>query len=221
LSRCVGKFPHGLENAVEEAQTKPYCQQKSQQVGAYRQGGLQQKGTAVIPQAGADEDVADGRVVEPDRLKNCGRWREQTETWQVFALAFGGGRRVTGLRREEVSLLAGISVEYYVRLERGNAAGISESVLDGIGRALQLDHAEHEHLRDLVRAANHGGRAPGRRSPVRPQRISARTQRLLDAMTEVPAMTPFGLSDSPVGREPLVRLQTAVLLTGAALSVAM
>jgi transcriptional regulator with XRE-family HTH domain len=108
---------------------------------------------------------------------------------------FGGRRRVPGLRREEVSLLAGISVEYYVRLERGNAGGISESVLDGISRALQLDHAEHEHLRDLVRAANDGGRAPGRRAPVRPQRISAGTQRLLDAMTEVPAIVQNGRMD--------------------------
>jgi transcriptional regulator with XRE-family HTH domain len=108
---------------------------------------------------------------------------------------FGGRRRVTGLRREEVSLLAGISVEYYVRLERGNAAGISDSVLDGISRALQLDHAEHEHLRDLVRAATHGGRAPGRRAPARPQRISAGTQRLLDAMTAVPAIVQNGRMD--------------------------
>jgi transcriptional regulator with XRE-family HTH domain len=101
---------------------------------------------------------------------------------------FGGRRRVQGLRREEVSLLAGISVEYYVRLERGNASGISESVLDGVSRALQLDHAEHEHLRALVRAANDGAMAPTRRSPTRPQRIGPGTQRLLDAMTGVPAI---------------------------------
>jgi transcriptional regulator with XRE-family HTH domain len=49
---------------------------------------------------------------------------------------FGGRRRVPGLRREEVALLAGMSVEYYVRLERGNAAGVSEAVLEGISRAL-------------------------------------------------------------------------------------
>jgi transcriptional regulator with XRE-family HTH domain len=52
---------------------------------------------------------------------------------------FGGRRRVAALRREEVALIAGISVEYYTRLERGNATGMSESVLDGVGRALQLN----------------------------------------------------------------------------------
>src|SRR3954462_14039908 len=75
---------------------------------------------------------------------------------------FGGRRRVKGLRREEVALLAGMSTEYYVRLERGNGNGVSEAVLDGISRALRLDEAEHAHLYDLVRAANRGAE-PGRR----------------------------------------------------------
>lgn len=73
---------------------------------------------------------------------------------------FGGRRRVSGLRREEVALLAGMSVEYYVRLERGNASGISDAILDGISRALKLDDAEHAHLYHLVRAANQGTRTP-------------------------------------------------------------
>lgn len=60
--------------------------------------------------------------------------------------AYGARRRVTGLRREEVAMLAGISVEYYTRLERGNANGVSEDVLEGIARALQLDEAERAHL---------------------------------------------------------------------------
>ena len=68
--------------------------------------------------------------------------------------SLGRHRRVEGLRREEVALLAGISVEYYVRLERGNARGVSESVLEAISRALQLDEAEHAHLLDLARTAN-------------------------------------------------------------------
>ena len=78
---------------------------------------------------------------------------------------FGGRRRVKGLRREEVALLAGMSTEYYVRLERGNGAGVSEAVLDGISRALQLDEAEHAHLYDLVRAANQGAHPARRRGP--------------------------------------------------------
>src|SRR6476660_8587835 len=67
---------------------------------------------------------------------------------------FGRHRRVAGLRREEVALLAGISVEYYTRLERGNARGVSDSVLDAVCTALQMNDAERDHLLDLVRAAN-------------------------------------------------------------------
>ena len=64
-----------------------------------------------------------------------------------------GRRQVPGLRREEVASLAGVSVEYYKRLERGNASGASDSVLDAIADALQLDDAERVHLFDLARAA--------------------------------------------------------------------
>ena len=83
---------------------------------------------------------------------------------------FGGRRRVAGLRREEVALIAGISVEYYTRLERGNATGMSESVLDGVSRALQLDEAEHAHLYNLARAAGTASKQPAavRARPVTP-----------------------------------------------------
>ena len=67
--------------------------------------------------------------------------------------AYGGNRRVAGLRREEVALLAGVSIDYYTRLERGRASGASDSVLEGIARALHLDEAERAHLFDLARAA--------------------------------------------------------------------
>ncbi|MDY7529476.1 MULTISPECIES: helix-turn-helix transcriptional regulator [unclassified Cryobacterium] len=67
---------------------------------------------------------------------------------------FGGKRRVAGLRREEVAMLAGVSVDYYVRLERGNLGGVSESVLEALVRALQLDETERAHLFDLARTAN-------------------------------------------------------------------
>ena len=74
----------------------------------------------------------------------------------------GEHRRVPGLRREEVAVLAGISTEYYTRFERGNATGVSESVIDGIAHALQLDDAERTHLLDLIRtAARPAGRAAG------------------------------------------------------------
>ena len=65
----------------------------------------------------------------------------------------GDRRRVSGLRREEVALLAGISSEYYTRLERGNATGVSDSVIDAIAHALHLDEAERAHLLDLLRSA--------------------------------------------------------------------
>ena len=75
---------------------------------------------------------------------------------------YGGKRRVAGLRREEVALLAGISIEYYTRLERGDARGVSDEVLDALGRALQLDDVERAHLVDLIRTAN-AARATRRR----------------------------------------------------------
>ena len=65
-----------------------------------------------------------------------------------------GQRRVPGLRREEVASLAGVSVEYYKRLERGNATGASDQVLDALAGALRLDDAERTHLFDLARAAS-------------------------------------------------------------------
>jgi len=101
--------------------------------------------------------------------------------------AYGGNRRVAGLRREEVALLAGVSIDYYVRLERGRAPGASESVLDGIARALQLDEAERAHLFDLARAA--GGAPAAARAPRRPaaQQVRPSVRRILDAMTTTPA----------------------------------
>jgi transcriptional regulator with XRE-family HTH domain len=108
---------------------------------------------------------------------------------------FGGRRRVPGLRREEVALLAGMSVEYYVRLERGNATGVSEAVLEGISRALQLDDAERSHLYDLVRSANEDARTTQRRRRPRQQQVRPGVQHLLDAMTDVPALVQNGRLD--------------------------
>ncbi len=82
--------------------------------------------------------------------------------------AYGGNRRVKGgLRREEVALLAGVSIDYYVRMERGNLAGASDSVLESLSRALQLDEAETAHLYDLAKAASAG--APSRKRPAPPR----------------------------------------------------
>jgi transcriptional regulator with XRE-family HTH domain len=98
--------------------------------------------------------------------------------------AYGGNRRVTGLRREEVAMLAGMSVDYYNRLERGNLHGASEAVLGSIARALQLDEAETSHLFDLASAAN---TSPTKRRRSSPQTVRPSIQRMLDAMTDAPA----------------------------------
>jgi transcriptional regulator with XRE-family HTH domain len=95
-----------------------------------------------------------------------------------------GTRRVPGLRREEVASLAGVSVEYYKRLERGNLNGVSELVLEGLANALALDDAEREHLFDLARAA--GPVAP-RRPRASHRGVRPNVQRILDAL-DTPAV---------------------------------
>jgi len=92
-----------------------------------------------------------------------------------------GPRRVPGLRREEVAVLAGVSVPYYTRLERGDMSGVSESVLGALAGALQLDDAERAHLRDLARAAHPTRSRPRRRQAK--QRIRPEVQWALDAIT--------------------------------------
>ncbi len=100
-------------------------------------------------------------------------------------LATYGPRRVPGLRREEVAVLAGVSVPYYTRLERGDINGVSESVLEALAGALQLDDAERTHLRDLARAAQ-PTLAPPRRRPAKPV-IRPEVQWTLDAITAAAA----------------------------------
>jgi transcriptional regulator with XRE-family HTH domain len=92
-----------------------------------------------------------------------------------------GSRRVPGLRREEVAVLAGVSAPYYTRLERGDMSGVSESVLEALARALELDDAERAHLLDLARAAQPAPMRPRRRQAK--QRIRPEVQWTLDAIT--------------------------------------
>ncbi len=105
---------------------------------------------------------------------------------------YGRHRRVSGLRREEVALLAGISVEYYTRLERGNARGVSDEVLEAVSRALQLDEPERAHLLDLARTAN--AERPPRRTST-PQRVRPSIQRIVDALSDIPAFVQNGRLD--------------------------
>jgi transcriptional regulator with XRE-family HTH domain len=87
-------------------------------------------------------------------------------TPQQAGLPVAGSRRVPGLRRGEVATLAGMSVEYYAKLERGALGGVSASVLDALARALHLDDAERAHLFHLAHAAD--GTSAGMRPRRRP-----------------------------------------------------
>jgi transcriptional regulator with XRE-family HTH domain len=140
------------------------------------------------------------------------RSRRAKVTPEQAGLAYyGRNRRVPGLRRSEVADLAGVSVEYYAQLERGNLAGVSESVLDALGRALQLSEAEREHLLDLARAAGPARRT--RRPPARQVRPSV--VRVLDGMTEVPAFVENGRLDV-LAANPLARALYAPAFAGPA-----
>ncbi|MFD5625874.1 MULTISPECIES: helix-turn-helix transcriptional regulator [unclassified Streptomyces] len=124
--------------------------------------------------------------------------------------AYGGNRRVPGLRREEVALLAGVSIDYYVRLERGHIAGASEEVLDAVANALQLDDAERAHLHNLARAA---AKRPVRRTKRTRGPLPDSVQRVLHSMTDVPAFVRNGrldiLATNTLGRALYSPLYTA------------
>jgi transcriptional regulator with XRE-family HTH domain len=108
---------------------------------------------------------------------------------------YGAKRRVTGLRREEVAMLAGVSVDYYTRLERGNLAGASESVLEALAGAMHLDEAERAHLFDLARAANSGTASANARRRAASPRVRPSVQRILDAISGAPAWLRNGRMD--------------------------
>ncbi|QZY51772.1 helix-turn-helix domain-containing protein [Leucobacter tenebrionis] len=111
--------------------------------------------------------------------------RRANVTPEQVGLPSAGRRRVAGLRREEVAMLAGVSVEYYVQIERGRLAGVSDDVLGAIARALLLDDVETSHLFDLAHAArDRASQRPRARAAQLPQGVRL----LIDAMTGVPAM---------------------------------
>src|SRR3954468_20501899 len=114
-------------------------------------------------------------------------------TLQDAGLKVFGPRRVPGLRREEVATLAGLSVDYYNRMERGNLAGASDSVLEAVADALRLDEAERAHLRDLARASQPSAR--GRRRSATPT-IRPSVQWMLDSMTASAAFAENGRLDA-------------------------
>jgi transcriptional regulator with XRE-family HTH domain len=106
--------------------------------------------------------------------------------------AYGANRRVKGLRGEEVAMLAGVSVDYYIRMERGSLAGASDSVLDALAEALRLDDAERTHLFAL---AQESGARSTRRKRTAPASVRPAIQQVLDAMTNAPAWVRNGRHD--------------------------
>src|SRR6201996_5376353 len=110
-------------------------------------------------------------------------------------------RRVAGLRREEVAVLAGVSTEWYTRLEKGHIGGVSDDVLDAVVRALRLDDDERTYLFDLARSSRHGSRTPSRR---RDAEVPPRVEWLLDSMTMSSAFVRNGRPDL-VASTPLAR----------------
>jgi transcriptional regulator with XRE-family HTH domain len=115
-------------------------------------------------------------------------------TPEQVGLPAGRRRRVPGLRRAEVAQLAGVSIDYYTQVERGNVAGVSDDVLHAVARALRLGEAEETHLFDLVRAVT------GKSDRTRPARPAGNTipdgvQALLDSMATAPAIVINGYLD--------------------------
>ncbi|GHH41736.1 helix-turn-helix domain-containing protein [Lentzea cavernae] len=115
-----------------------------------------------------------------DEVRDFLTSRRARTTPDDVGLLHAGSRRVPGLRREEVAALAGVSVEYYKRLERGNLRGVSDSVLDALARALRLDEAERTHLRNFARAA---GRSSAERDQPVVRTVRPALVRLLESMT--------------------------------------
>lgn len=120
--------------------------------------------------------------------------RRAKVTPQQVGLPGGSNRRVPGLRRSEVATLAGVSVEYYTKLERGALGGASPEVLDALARALLLDDAERSHLFDLAQASSPTAR-PRRRNRLVEQPPHESLQWMLDAVTAGPAFVRNGRMD--------------------------
>src|SRR6266571_1407837 len=138
------------------------------------------RATGRVPQdrpAGSTLDLVDTKKEIREFLTS----RRARITPEQAGLRSYGSRRVPGLRREEVAVLAGVSVPYYTRLERGDMSGVSQSVLEALTRALELDDAERAHLFDLARAAQPTVARP-RRRPAK-QRVRPEVQWTLDAIT--------------------------------------
>jgi transcriptional regulator with XRE-family HTH domain len=133
---------------------------------------------------------------------------------EQVGLPAGTRRRVPGLRREEVAVLSGVSIEWYTRLEKGHISGVSEDVLGSVARALQLNDEERGYLFDLAKAARPAGRQPvGRKEAA----VAGPVQWMIDSVTMSAVFLRNGrldvLASNPLGRAlhaPMFASDTAV-----------
>jgi transcriptional regulator with XRE-family HTH domain len=123
-----------------------------------------------------------GAVAHNEQLSDFLRTRRAALTPEAAGLPSGPARRVPGLRREELAALAGVSVDYYTRLEQGRHITPSEAVLDAIAAALGLDPTEHAYLHAVAR-----GRPAARRRAPKPQAVHPGTLRLIEQLGDTPA----------------------------------
>ncbi|MEV4365224.1 helix-turn-helix domain-containing protein [Nonomuraea sp. NPDC004186] len=137
--------------------------------------------------------------------------RSQLRPEDVGVATYGGRRRVPGLRREELALLAGVSVSYYSRLEQGQASNASPEVLDALAGALNLDDAERRHLHELAT----GSRRRGARRRPAPERVSPATRQLIATLGDVPVVVLGRRSDVLAWNTPGHALYAGHLAPGA------
>src|SRR5947208_11254057 len=171
-------------------------------------GGLLVPGTGRAPQRPGGVPTLP-RVNTKSEIRDFLTSRRARITPEDAGLKVFGPRRVPGLRREEVAMLAGLSVDYYNRLERGNLGGASDSVLAALADALRLDEAERAHLHDLARASQPTAR--GRRRPTS-QSVRPSVQWMLDSMTAAAAFAENARLDA-LGANPLGRALYPALFT--------
>ncbi|PII83000.1 transcriptional regulator [Leucobacter sp. OLJS4] len=126
-------------------------------------------------------------ALKDERVRDFLATRRAKITPDLAGLPRGSGvRRVPGLRREEVAILSGVSVDYYTRIEKGDLSGVSDEILDAIARALQFDEDERAYLYDLARTARRPSRAPRQRRASAP--VSQQVQLLIDSMAAMPVI---------------------------------
>lgn len=122
-------------------------------------------------------------MTDDNRLGAFLRARRELVRPGDVGLQGGGRRRVHGLRREELALLAGVSADYYMRLEQGRDRHPSDAVLDALARVLRLDEPAVRHLHALARPST-----PSRRARTKPERVTPGLQALLASWSHTPAL---------------------------------